>query len=178
MATSIVGAVGSFDPTTNQWVSYIEQMVEFFLANDIRKKVAVLISTVGSQTYELLKDLCSPDKPNAKSFEALVTCLQNHLQPQPTIIAERYKFHQRNQNQGETVAEYLAALRRAAAECQLVVFLEEALQDQFVCGLASEPLPRRLLLEKELPLKKATEIAVAMEAADKDCKTIEETGSC
>ena len=38
------------------------------LAKDIkedRKKVAVLISTVGSQTYELLKDLCSPDKPNA-----------------------------------------------------------------------------------------------------------------
>ena len=47
MALSIVGAVGSFDPTTNQWVSYIEQM-EFFLANDIkedRKKVAALIST-------------------------------------------------------------------------------------------------------------------------------------
>ena len=100
MATSIVGAVGSFDPTTNQWVSYIEQMAEFFLANDIkedRKKVAILISTVGSQTYELLKDLYSPDKPNAKSFEALVTCLQNRLQPQPTIIVERYKFHQRNQ---------------------------------------------------------------------------------
>ena len=51
MATSIVGAVGSFDPATNQWVSYIEQMEEFFLANDIkedRKKVAALISTVGS----------------------------------------------------------------------------------------------------------------------------------
>ena len=152
MAMSIVGAVGSFDPTTNQWVSYIEQMAEFFLANDIkedRKKVAVLISTVGSKTYELLKDLCSPDKPNAKSFEALVTCLQNHLQPRPTIIAERYKFHQRNQNQGETVAEYLAALRRTAAECQFAAFLEEALRDQFVCGLASKHLQRRLLLEKK-----------------------------
>ena len=96
-------------------------MEEFFLANDFkdnRKKVAVLICTVESQTYEVLKDLCSSDKPNAKSFEALVTCLQNHLQPKPTIIVERYKFHQQNQNQGETVAEYLAALRRAAAECQ------------------------------------------------------------
>ena len=110
-----------------------------------------------------------------ESFEALVTCLQNHLQPKPTIIAERYKFHQRNQNQGETVADYLAALRRAAAECQFAGFLEEALRDRFVCGLASEPLRRRLLLEKELSLRKATEIAVAMETADKDCKTIEET---
>ena len=70
MAMSIVGAVGSFDPSTTQWLSYIEQMEEFFLANNIkdeREKVAILIS---SQTYELLKDLCSPDKPNTKSFEA------------------------------------------------------------------------------------------------------------
>ena len=63
MAMSIVGAIGSFDPSTTQWISYIEQMEEFFLANGIkedRKKVAILISTVGSQTYKLLKDLCSP----------------------------------------------------------------------------------------------------------------------
>ena len=70
-------------PIHNGPHSYIEQMEpEFFLVNNIkedRKKVAVLISTVGSQTYKLLKDLCSPDKPNTKSFENLVTCLQNHL---------------------------------------------------------------------------------------------------
>ena len=79
-------------------------MEEFFLANNItegRKKVAILLSTVGSHAYELLKDLCSPD---AKSFEELVTCLQNHLQPKPTVIAERYKFHQRIQGSSETVA--------------------------------------------------------------------------
>ena len=108
MATSIVGAIGSFDPSSTQWTSYIEQMKEFFLANKIeedRTKVAVLISTVGSQTYELLKDLCSPTKPNIKSFENLVTCLQHHLQPKPTIIAERYKFHQRSQDHTETVSE-------------------------------------------------------------------------
>ena len=78
MAMSIVGAVGSFDLSTTQWVSYIEQIEEFFLANGIkedRKKVAILISTVGSQIYELIKDLCSPDKPNSKVYEELVTCL-------------------------------------------------------------------------------------------------------
>ena len=49
---SIVGAIGSFDLSNIQWASYIEQMEEFFLANNIKedwKKVAVLINTVGSQ---------------------------------------------------------------------------------------------------------------------------------
>ena len=107
-------------------------MEEFFLANNIkedRKKVAVLISTVGSQTYELLKDLCLPDKPNTKSFKNLVTCLQKHLQPKPTIIAERYKFHQRNQGYTETVSEFLAALWRSAADCKFKEFLEQALRE-------------------------------------------------
>ena len=107
-------------------------MEEFFLANNIKKdtkKVAVLISTVGIQTYELLKDLCSPDKPKTKSFENLVTCLQNHLQPKPMIIAERYKFHQRNQGHAKTVSEFLATLQRSAADCKFKGFLEQALQD-------------------------------------------------
>ena len=176
MATSIVSGIGSFDPSNIQWTSYIEQMEKFFLANNVkedRKKVATLISTVGSQTYELLKDLCSPDKPNTKSFENLITCLQNHLQPKPMIIAEKYKFHQGNQGHTETVSEFLAALQRSAANCEFKGFLEEALRDRFVCGVKSESLRRRLLLEKELTLAKVTEIAVAMEAADKDSKAIE-----
>ena len=88
------------------------------LANSIkedRKKVAILISTVGGQTYKLLKDLCSPDKANTKSFENLVTCLQDHLQAKPTIIVERYKFHQRNQGHTKTVFEFLTVLWRFAA---------------------------------------------------------------
>ena len=45
MVTSIVGTVGSFYPSTTQWLSYIEQIEEFFLANNIkdkRKKVAII----------------------------------------------------------------------------------------------------------------------------------------
>ena len=99
------------------------------------------------------------------------------MQPKPTVIAERYKFHQRIQDQIETVSKYLAGLKRAATDCQYEAFLEESLWDQFVCGLASEAIRRRLLLEKELTLTKMAEIAVAKEVAEKDSKNIQETKS-
>ena len=83
------------------------------------------------------------------------------------------QIHQRNQGHTETVSEFLAVLQRFVADCKFEVFLEEALQDRCVCGVKSESLRRRLLLEKELTLAKATEIAVAMKAADKDNRTIE-----
>ena len=66
-------------------------MEKAFLANDVTEdcqKVAFLLSTVGSKTYDLLHELCFPKKPNARTFKELMETLQNHLQPRPTTIAE------------------------------------------------------------------------------------------
>ena len=78
------------------------------------KKVATLLSSIRDATYKLLGDLCTPDKPNTKSFEELVERLTEHFQPTLTVISERYKFHSRSQQTGETVIEYIAALRQLA----------------------------------------------------------------
>ena len=175
MATRLVGALGPFDQGTRQWSSYAERMEEYLLANGVteeRKKVAILLSTIGSQTYDLLKDLYTPDKPNTKSFEEIVTKLTEHLEPKPTVIAERYRLHQRQQKVGESVITYMAALRRLAKDCNYGAFFEEALRDKFVCGLANEGIKMKLLQEKDLTLAKACEIATAMEAAEKDTSTM------
>lgn len=151
MATRLTGALGPIVQEKMQWTSYAERMEEYLLANngdDDWKKVAV--SIVDESTYELLRDLCSPAKPNTKSFEDLVTLLRNHLQPKPTVIAERYKFHQRNQLSGETVTAYIAELRKLAKTCDYAEFLEQALRDKFVSELASEDIKKELLKQKEL----------------------------
>jgi len=43
-------------------------------------------------------------KPATKEYDALVEALQAHLDPKPIIIAERFKFHRRNQCDGESAA--------------------------------------------------------------------------
>ena len=60
MATKLVGVLGAFDSRIMQWTSYAERMEEYLLANGVengRKKVAILLSTVGDYTYQLLGDL-------------------------------------------------------------------------------------------------------------------------
>ena len=135
MATRLVGAQGPFNQGTTQWSSYAERMEEYLLANGVtekRKKVATLLSTIGSQKYDLLKDLYTPDKPNTKSFEEIVTKLMEHLEPKPTIIAERYRLHQRQQKAGELVITYMATVRRLAKDYNYGAFFEEDLRDKFV----------------------------------------------
>ncbi|CAC5398698.1 unnamed protein product [Mytilus coruscus] len=120
------------------------------------------------KTYSLLRNLCAPAKPNTKTFGNLIEILTDHLRPKPLIIAERYKFHQRKQESHEKVRDYLANLRKLADTCQFNAFLEEALRDRLVCGLYSKTIQRKLLSESELDLKKAFEIAVGIEAAEKE----------
>jgi len=85
------------------------------VANDIadRKKVAVLLTVIGTKAYtQLLRNIMAPEKPVTKEYDVIVEALQAHLDPKPIIIAERFKFHRRNQRDGESVAQYIAELRK------------------------------------------------------------------
>ena len=83
--------------------NYIDRLKQYLEVNEIpeQKKVAVLLSVIGAKPYAVLKDILSPEAPNTKSFDELVTTLTNHFAPKPLVIAERYKFHSRNQKDGE-----------------------------------------------------------------------------
>lgn len=155
----------------NNFEEYTERIEEYFIANDIDdedKKRSIFLTVCGEKTYSLLRNLCSPDKPNTKSYDDLKKTLTEHLRPKPLIIAERYKFHQRKQESNEKVRDYLANLRKLSDTCEFNAFLEEALRDRFVCGLFSKHIQRKLLSERDLNLTKAFEIAVGMEAAEKE----------
>ena len=84
---------------------------------------------MGSKAYGLLRSLLAPTKPTEKKFEDLVKVMKDHLNPKPLVTAERFKFHKINQKEGETIAEYLAALRKLADACNFQDFLGEALRD-------------------------------------------------
>lgn len=71
-----------------------------------------MLSVVGAKTYSLIRNLASPDKPGEKSYAELRTLVKNHLQPKPLVIAERFKFHQHKQGEGESVSQYLAELHK------------------------------------------------------------------
>ena len=88
------------------------------------------------------------------------------------MIAERFHFHCRQQAAGESVANYVAELRKLALHCQFGPYLMEALRDRLVCGLRSETQQKRLLAEHELTFYRALAIAQSMEAADRDAHTL------
>ena len=58
----------------------------------------------------------------------------------------------------ESIAEYVAELRRLSTHCQFEGYLEDELCDQLVCGLRNDNMRKKLFAEEKLTYKKAFEL--------------------
>ena len=99
-----------------------------------------------------------------------------YFEPKPSAITQRFHFHRRDQVMMESIAEFATELRRLSTHCRFSKeSLDESIQDRFVCGLRSLFTQRHLLTEKDLTLNKAVDIALAMEAANRETKALKGT---
>ena len=144
MTTQYFGHIEPFDPDVDNWTVYLECVEQFFVANSVadEKKASVPLTSLGKKGYSLLRNLVAPAKPADKGYDDLVRVMKEHFTPKPAVIAERYRFHQRKQHEGETVAQYLAELRKLTEACEFKDSLEEALCDRLVCGMHNEAIQR------------------------------------
>jgi len=119
MATALIGSINPFDFNMKTWTSYQERLEQYFIVNGIKdeKKVAGLLTLLGEKSYGLLRSLTSPLKPSEKTYDELCALLKEHLSPKPLLIAERFRFHKRNQATGESINDYVATLRKLSELC-------------------------------------------------------------
>ena len=106
----MIGKLSEFVPGKETVAAYSERVQLFLTANDVpeAKHVAVLLSAIGADTYGLLRNLVTPANPKDKSDKDLIEVLEKHFEPKPLVIAERFHFHRRYQQAGETVADFAA----------------------------------------------------------------------
>ena len=73
----------------------------------MRKSKLIFLTVIGNETYSLSRNLLAPESPAGKTVKTLSETLIDHLKPQPTIIAERYKFYCSDQSENETITSTL-----------------------------------------------------------------------
>ncbi|KAH9635271.1 hypothetical protein HF086_001927 [Spodoptera exigua] len=168
-----IGHIEPFNVTNNNWEAYVRRVNQFITLNSIGEtlKVATLVTVVGAECYDLMCDLCAPNTPESKTYDQLVSLVKEHLEPDRSEIAERHIFRQRVQRQGENIREYLQALKHLAKTCNFGACLDVCLRDQFVSGLFDEDMRSRIFAEKSIDYKRAVELALALEAAERHAAT-------
>ena len=162
--------VDFYDSNVETFQNYAERLEQYFIANDVaeEKRAATLLSCIGAKTYQLLRSLTSPDLPSTKSYDELKVVLNKHLSPQPLEIAERFRFHKRNQREGEFIQAYTVEIKRLSEHCNFGPHLDQSLRDRLVCGLRDTAIQKRLLQEADLTFQIAYDKAVALEMASRD----------
>ena len=152
--------------------------LEMFLdANAVAEgqRVATLLTVIGGTAYKIVRNLVAPASPKDKTNTELMDALSAHFSPKPLVVAERYRFHKRDQRPGESIATYVAELRRFARHCNFGTNLDDCLRDRLMCGLSNTHIIKKLLAEKDLALSKAIQLATASETASRDAMELGKT---
>ena len=69
----------------------------------------------------------------------------------------------------------MTELRHLSPYCNFEAYLDQALRDCHVCRLHCESIQKHLLIETDLTLMCALELAQGMETADQNAKSFEES---
>lgn len=154
-----------------RWVKRLESaFVVFNVPDNLHKHY--LLHYMGTECYDILCNQVAPSEPQDLDYKVIVEKLRDYYDPTPLEIAENYRFHQRKQQDGETVMEFLVELQKLSMHCNFGQYLRTALRNQLVFGLRSARIQSRLLETKNLTLELATDIAVGMELSAKDAQQL------
>ena len=175
MASVTLGRIEEFD-SREEWPQYVAERLEhFFAANSIaedEKKSLVFLTMIGAATYKVLRDLVSPAKPGTKPLEELLQKLEQYYSPRPSEIVQRFGFHTCFRKPDEAIASFIARLHSLSEHCTFGDSLEDMICDRLVCGISEETIQKHLFAESKLTYKKAVELALGLETADKNVKLL------
>ena len=177
-----LGKIEEFNPASTSINRYLEQLEQYFKANsvpadsgDSHKGRAILISVIGAKAYHVLSDLCSLTAPLAKTYTQLSTILKNHFALHKLVIAERCRFHNCIQHEGESISTFVTSLKHLASTCWFGAHLNKALRDRPVCCLRNNERQKKLLTEEHT--FGALKVALSTEAAEKDVAAFSQDGA-
>ena len=86
---------------------------------------------------------------------------------------ERYLFNKREQQEGESIDQYVAELRILAQSCNFCNCLHDSLiRDRIVLGIKDSRARKRLLQRQQLTLQRCVDICKASEASNTQIKSL------
>eukprot|EP00731_Ephydatia_muelleri_P007324 Em0003g1572a len=175
-----------FDPAQEKWEYYIQRFeTELALYNllsgdataEARKNL--LLSKVGPEAFRILVDHHRPEAVTTKTYQLLKSTLQRHYQAGICILAERVTFASRYRKEGETVSQFIIALRAIAGNCSFGSSLEERLRDQLAIGINNDDWQRELFrihTTNEATLQQVEASALVLEQAHNQQHKIQALG--
>ncbi|XP_061710675.1 uncharacterized protein K02A2.6-like [Cydia pomonella] len=160
------------------WRRWYTQFQVFLKASGVYKETSdvqasLLVNLIGSEGYNVYLTFRFTKDENRDDLQTLVDKFNDHFGTKQNETMARFKFFSRNQESGESIDEYVTALKILAQQCEFKDLEESLMRDRIVCGVASSKVRDRLLRAEDLTLEKAVKITQANEMSSEEKRQIE-----
>ena len=131
-------------------------------------KLVVLTNFLSPDIFEFVSE--------SSTYDEAVTVLRNIYVKPPSVVFARHCLRTRRQQTGETVDEYMQALKVLSKDCDFkavtaVEHREQYIRDTFISGLSSVQVRQRLLENNTVELNSVFLEARSLEAAQKNVES-------
>ncbi|XP_059061528.1 uncharacterized protein K02A2.6-like [Achroia grisella] len=163
---------------SDAWRKWSKQFMVFMKASGVYKestdvKSSLLVNLIGSDGYDIYTTFKYDKNENQEDFDILINKFNEHFGMKKNTTMARFKFFTRNQERGETIDEYVTALKLLTQSCEFEHLEEGLIRDRIVCGVTDSKLRDRLLREDDLDLGRAVKICQASEMTAEEQRQIE-----
>ena len=179
-ARNVVSAIGEYNPSKEEWENYQRRLNAWMRINQIQnaEKVDAFIAMVGPEVIDLLVALCAPAQIETKTYAQLTELIKNHYTSGSNELIESFSFDERIQKEGESIAEYIVALKKISIHCGFgdEAQVKKRLRNRLVTGLLEDAIRNRLLSEgAALTWDRAVDISTSMDTARQGTRAMRPT---
>ena len=135
-------------------------------------RIALFLYSIGTQAVKTYNgfDLSQEDKRN---LDAIIAAFDRYAIRETNETFERYLFNKREQQEGESIDQYVAELRILAQSCNFYNCLHDSLtRDRTVLGIKDSGARKRLLQQQQLTLQRCFDICKTSEASNTQIKSL------
>ena len=155
------------DKLASNWNAWKKAWTRYEVATGVNKqeqlvRVSTLLSVIGEDAKKAFDAFEWGETEDDSTIEDVLAKFDEYCEPRTQVIYERYRFNNRNQEPGESIASYLTELRTIAKNCQHEsITPDEILRDRIVLGIRDDKMRERLLRLNDLTLQKAVDLIKA-----------------
>lgn len=163
-----------------QWRRWHQRWKNFALASGLTSKspavqAATFLHVLGDEGMDVYNTFKWDVEEDSDNLGKIIEQFERYCVQKKNVTFERHLFNTRIQQEGETVDNFVKALRILAKTCDYADLTEGLIKDRIVAGIISDNIRTRLLERTDLKLEEAIHVVKAAEASKIQAKSLAHT---
>ena len=163
--------------TAANWKRFKRNWANYEIASRLKLeskelRTATMLTCIGQDALEIYDGLDFENDEQRNDIDVVLEKLEKFCIGATNEIYERYTFNKREQQEGESIDTYVAALRLLAKSCNYGELTDNLIRDRIVVGVLDNGLRKKLLQRSKLTLFNCIDICRAAECTTLQVKAM------